>query len=195
MSRSAVHWALAEGKVAGDRRPWLQARHRPAGADRPHARPVRRSPGVTLYEPEELVLTARAGTPIAEIEALVAVEGPAACLRAAWTMARCSAARPARGTIGGVLAANLSGPRRIKAGAARDHFLGLHGGVGARRDLQVRRPGGEERHRLRPLQADGRLLGHAGGADRGHHQDAAAAGNRGDGRDCSASTMPRRCRR
>lgn len=81
--------------------------------------------GVTLYEPEELVLSARAGTPLAEIEALLkehrqefAFEpmdyGPllgrdAGC-----------------GTIGGTLAANLSGPRRLKSGAARDHILGIH---------------------------------------------------------------------
>ena len=42
------------------------------------------------------------------------------------TMARCSAASPAGRRIGGVFACNLAGPRRLKAGAARDHLLGLH---------------------------------------------------------------------
>jgi glycolate oxidase FAD binding subunit len=80
--------------------------------------------GVTLYEPEELVLSAKAGTPLAEIEALVAAShqelafepmdyGPLLGVPAAGA------------TIGGVLASNLGGPRRIKAGAARDHFLGV----------------------------------------------------------------------
>src|SRR6185437_15593348 len=80
--------------------------------------------GVTLYEPAELVLSARVGTPIAEIEALLdknrqelafepmdygpLLGGEASC-----------------GTLGGTIAANLSGPRRIKSGAARDHFLGV----------------------------------------------------------------------
>ena len=119
--------------------------------------------GVTLYEPEELVLSAKAGTPLAEIEALLA-ERPGARLRAdgLWPAARRRSA--GSGTIGGVLAANLSGPRRLKAGAARDHILGIAGGVRARRGVQVGRPRGQERHRLRPVQADGRLLGHAGRA-------------------------------
>ncbi|BAT58444.1 putative FAD-linked oxidoreductase [Variibacter gotjawalensis] len=80
--------------------------------------------GVTMYEPAELVLSAQAATPIAEIERLVAEShqelafepmdlGPVLGLPAG------------AGTIGGVIAANLSGPRRIKAGAARDHFLGF----------------------------------------------------------------------
>jgi glycolate oxidase FAD binding subunit len=82
--------------------------------------------GITQYEPAELVLSAHAGTPIAEIEALVAGHGQ----QLAFEPMDCGPVLgepPARGTIGGVLAANLSGPRRLTAGAARDHFLGFAG--------------------------------------------------------------------
>jgi glycolate oxidase FAD binding subunit len=81
--------------------------------------------GVTLYEPEELVLSARAGTPIAEIEALVASKGQQLAFEP-MDYGPVLGGVLGQGTIGGVLAANLSGPRRIKAGAARDHFLGFH---------------------------------------------------------------------
>jgi glycolate oxidase FAD binding subunit len=80
--------------------------------------------GVTLYEPEELVLSARAGTPIAEIEALLAKNNQELAFEP-MDYGGVFGAPEQRGTIGGVLAANLSGPRRIKAGAARDHFLGV----------------------------------------------------------------------
>jgi glycolate oxidase FAD binding subunit len=81
--------------------------------------------GVTLYEPEELVLSAKAGTPLAEIEKLLADY----CQELAFEpmdYGPLLGGKPGRGTIGGALAANLSGPRRIKAGAARDHVLGIH---------------------------------------------------------------------
>jgi glycolate oxidase FAD binding subunit len=80
--------------------------------------------GVTLYEPEELVLSARAGTPIAEIETLLARNNQELAFEPI-DYGAVFGASERRGTIGGVLAANLSGPRRIKAGAARDHFLGV----------------------------------------------------------------------
>ncbi|MGZ8310160.1 MAG: FAD-binding protein, partial [Rhodoplanes sp.] len=80
--------------------------------------------GVTLYEPEELVLSAKAGTPIAEIEALLESRGQALAFEPMDLGPLLGGALGA-GTIGGVLAANLGGPRRIKAGAARDHFLGF----------------------------------------------------------------------
>jgi glycolate oxidase FAD binding subunit len=73
--------------------------------------------GVIHYEPTELVLTARAGTPLTEIEALLAEHG------------QMLAAEPPHfagsATLGGAVAAGLSGPRRPWAGAMRDHVLGV----------------------------------------------------------------------
>src|SRR5688572_27428845 len=81
--------------------------------------------GVTLYEPEELVLSAHAGTPLAEIEAVVAAQSQQLAFEP-MDYGPILGGAAGRGTIGGTLAANLSGPRRVMAGAARDHFLGFH---------------------------------------------------------------------
>lgn len=82
--------------------------------------------GIVQYEPEELVLTARAGTPIAEIEAAMAAERQQLAFEPPNLGALLETARPAGdGTLGGAIACNASGPRRIKAGAARDHVLGF----------------------------------------------------------------------
>src|SRR5262249_54183315 len=80
--------------------------------------------GVILYEPEELVLSAQAGTRLDEIEALLAARGQPLAFEPIDYGPLLEGA-PSSGTIGGVLAANLCGPRRIAAGAARDHFLGF----------------------------------------------------------------------
>src|SRR5215468_6457743 len=120
---AAVQSALAEGKtieIVGH------------GSKRTIGRPAQTDltldlsalSGITLYEPEELVLSAKAGTPLAEIEALLAAKGQ----QLAFEPMNCAAILAgvaSRGTIGGALATNISGPRRIKAGAARDHFLGF----------------------------------------------------------------------
>ena len=119
----AVRWAIAEGKALelvghGTKRQI----GRPAQTDL--TLDLSSLTGVTLYEPEELVLTARAGTPIADIEALVASKGQQLAFEP-MDFGPLFGGAVGRGTIGGVLAANVSGPRRIKAGAARDYFLGL----------------------------------------------------------------------
>ena len=80
--------------------------------------------GVTLYEPAELVLSAKAGTPIAEVEVLVAEKGQQLAFDPMDYGPLLDGPANA-GTLGGVIAANLAGSRRIKAGAARDHFLGV----------------------------------------------------------------------
>jgi glycolate oxidase FAD binding subunit len=80
--------------------------------------------GVTLYEPAELVLSAKAGTPLAEIEALLDANNQELAFEP-MDYGPLFGGAAGQGTIGGTIAANLAGPRRIKAGAARDHFLGV----------------------------------------------------------------------
>src|SRR5207247_11249422 len=75
-------------------------------------------------EPEGRIRSARAGTRIAEIEALVASKRQQLAFEP-MDLGPLLGGPPGRGTIGGALAANLAGPRRIKAGAARDHILGF----------------------------------------------------------------------
>lgn len=120
---STVRWALAEespleilghGSKRGIGRP----------AQTGHALDLSLLSGVTLYEPEELVLSARAGTPLAEVEALLAEHNQQLAFEP-MDYGPLLGGEAGRGTMGGVLAANLSGPRRIKAGAARDHILGV----------------------------------------------------------------------
>ncbi|WP_431855163.1 glycolate oxidase subunit GlcE [Azospirillum sp.] len=121
----SVQWALSNGEpleVLG------------TGTKRRLGRPVQAAyaldlsalSGVVAYEPEELVLTVKAGTPLAEVLPMLAERrqhfafepqdlGPLYGLPAGG------------GTVGGMLAAGLTGPRRIQAGSARDHFLGVEG--------------------------------------------------------------------
>lgn len=84
--------------------------------------------GITLYEPEELVLSARAGTPLCEIETALAANNQEMAFEPPDLSGLLGTADA--GTLGGLIAANLAGPRRLKAGAARDHFLGFNAVTG-----------------------------------------------------------------
>lgn len=82
--------------------------------------------GIREYEPNELVMTCGAGTPLWVIESALADANQQLAFEPIDYGPLLGG--PARmGTLGGALAANLSGPRRFKAGAARDHFLGFDG--------------------------------------------------------------------
>ena len=100
---------------------------RPAEAERTLS--LSRLAGITMYEPNELVMTARPGTPLAEIEASLDKNGQQLAFEPADygpLLAGAEGGEEAGGaTIGGIFACNLSGPRRIAAGAARDHILGV----------------------------------------------------------------------
>jgi glycolate oxidase FAD binding subunit len=133
--RDVLAWAVSESKrleIAGSGS--KRALGRPVTAD--HAVELGALSGISLYEPDELVLSAGPCTPLAEIESVLAEQrqqlefeppdyGP---LLAAAVGAQGGASgrpNPQSGTLGGILACNLSGPRRVKSGAARDHFLGF----------------------------------------------------------------------
>lgn len=82
--------------------------------------------GIAMYEPTELVMSARTGTPLSQIEVELAARGQMLAFEPIDL-------GPALGTyagsqsIGSVFACNLSGPRRMLAGAARDHLIGVRG--------------------------------------------------------------------
>lgn len=119
----AVRWAL-EGEQPLE----LVGRGSKRGFGRPvkaaHALDLSGLAGIEIYEPEELVLTARPGTPMAEVEAALAARGQALAFEPA-DLGPLYGGPAGAGTLGGVIGCNLSGPRRIKAGAARDHVLGI----------------------------------------------------------------------
>ncbi|MFS2009370.1 FAD-binding protein [Azospirillum sp. CT11-132] len=111
----AVRWALSAGEPleilgSGSRR----GLGRPVQAG--HVLDLSGLSGVIAYEPEELVLTALAGTPMDTIRVLLADRGQHLAFEP-----------PEGGTLGGLVASGLAGPRRISAGSARDHTLGIAG--------------------------------------------------------------------
>ena len=132
----------------GDTKAWYGPRIEGARPDR--RVDVRAHAGIVDYEPTELVIVARAGTPLQEIEAMLAEHhqmlpfepphfasphfAPSPALPSSSTVARdgtmdrgtISRTRAASGraTLGGCVAAGLSGPRRMSAGAVRDFVLG-----------------------------------------------------------------------
>ena len=81
--------------------------------------------GVMDYEPEELIITTHAATPLVEIEALLAKHNQMLAFEPPHLDRLYGTANT--GTIGGALMANLSGPRRLSQGAARDFLLGFEG--------------------------------------------------------------------
>ena len=80
--------------------------------------------GISLYEPTELVMVAKAGTPLMEIEARLAENDQELAFEPV-DLAPILGYAPGDGTIGGVISTNISGSRRILKGAARDHVLGV----------------------------------------------------------------------
>ncbi len=79
---------------------------------------------VTSYEPNELIITVQAGAPLADVQSLIDFKNQQFAFEPMDTSALLGAS--GNGTIGGMIGAGLAGPRRIRAGGARDHLLGAH---------------------------------------------------------------------
>ena len=121
--REAVAWAASENKPmavlgAGSK----TALGRPANLDT--TMDLCKLTGVLDYEPSELVLTARPGTSLAEIDACLREQNQELAFEPP-DLAPLLGTAPNIATLGGTIACNLSGPRRVRVGAARDHFLGM----------------------------------------------------------------------
>jgi glycolate oxidase FAD binding subunit len=82
--------------------------------------------GIVDYAPEELVVTLRAGTPMREVEALLAQRNQMLAFEPP-DLGPLLGREPGQGTLVGAVMGNLAGSRRLSAGAARDHLLGFSG--------------------------------------------------------------------
>ena len=121
--RDAVRWAAQnETPVELIGHGSKRAMGRPGNVG--HTLDVSALTGISLYEPEELVLSAGAGTSLTEIEETVAGRDQQLAFEPP-DLSHLLGHDGGKGTLGGNIACNLSGPRRIQAGAARDHFLGF----------------------------------------------------------------------
>jgi len=82
--------------------------------------------GITLYEPTEMVMAVRSGTPLGQVETALAERGQMLAFEPL-DLGPLTGGEAGQGTIGGVFATNVSGARRVAVGAARDHLLGVRG--------------------------------------------------------------------
>ena len=122
--REAVAWAVAENKPMAVMGAGSKATlGRPANLDT--TMDLCGLTGVVDYEPSELVLTARPGTSLAEIDTCLREQNQELAFEPP-DLGPLLGAAPGIATLGGTIACNLSGPRRVRVGAARDHFLGMH---------------------------------------------------------------------
>ena len=123
--RQAVEWALNDGVTVDVRG---------SGSKTALGKPMQASQvldisglsGIVDYAPEELVVTLRAGTPMREVEALLAQRNQMLAFEPP-DLGPLLGRAPGEGTLVGAVMGNLAGPRRLSAGAARDHLLGFSG--------------------------------------------------------------------
>jgi glycolate oxidase FAD binding subunit len=123
--QQAVEWALNEGATLDVRGQGSKLQlGKPMRCD--HVLDLSGLAGIGDYAPEELVVTLRAGTPLREVEALLAQRNQMLAFEPP-DLGPLLGREPGQGTLVGALMGNLAGPRRVSAGAARDHLLGFTG--------------------------------------------------------------------
>src|SRR5215469_11177460 len=123
--KQAVEWALNDGVTLDVRGQGSKlVLGKPMQCDQ--VLDLSRLSGVVDYAPEELVVTLRAGTPLREVEALLAQRNQMLAFEPP-DLGPLLRQQAGQGTLVGTLMGNLAGPRRVSAGAARDHLLGFSG--------------------------------------------------------------------
>lgn len=123
--RQAVEWALGEGVTLDVRGEGSKlALGKPMQCDQ--VLDLSGISGIVDYAPEELVVTLRAGTPMREVEALLAQRNQMLAFEPP-DLGPLLGRAPGQGTLVGAVMGNLAGSRRLSAGAARDHLLGFSG--------------------------------------------------------------------